>query len=226
MKTSIYDLGFMFFEKFYNGQSPTAEEKKQAIYNLKQIASKVTAGSVMQVLARWKSENKVIDIQSILQIPYAQAKDTEPNLLTTDRFYLHPELRVTSNPPVIEVNIDSGEMIRHVEPYYLEMAYSYSPSELMNYYLSKEILIPKNYDRKRFEGAFRHLLSKYDIEVILFMIDRAYDEVTSFDKGSLTTPFEIEEHYAGALHAITQCLSQAKEEDGDQIVKKERVLSR
>jgi len=58
------------------------------------------------------------------------------------------------------------------------------------------------------------------------MIDRAYDNVTSYDKEPLSTPLEIENFYANALTAMDACISQAKEEGGDVLVKKERVLSR
>lgn len=129
-------------------------------------------------------------------------KKQEINLLKSGTMYYHKELKIISAPPVINHDIDSGTMTSSKTEFYVEPVASYSMNNLLTYFYSKNMADETEYNPKRMAGIFKHMIDKYGLDKLLFMIEgaaRMYDaenkvfSLSDFDSYSSTASQYLEE---------------------------------
>jgi len=114
------------------------------------------------------------------------------NLLETDVFYYHKELRSIPMPSRIILNKETREYERQEEAFFLEMKTVYTLEDALNYWYRVTKHTPSNADLRRDKGKLEYLLKSYDIDDILFMIDLALESYVS-RKAKLTNLFKVED---------------------------------
>lgn len=111
-------------------------------------------------------------VQNIYHIGEIMDKKEPPNnLLESDVFYYHGELRNMSQPPKITKDPHTGKFIRQSEPFYLEMKARYTMQELLNYWYTQQGIKPTEHMIRQDEGKFKYILGNYTLDEVLFTID-------------------------------------------------------
>lgn len=194
LKVSIYDLTYLFFKNFYQG-IPTDE---QIQWVQRQFQQALNRGFVSDELldamkrAKERKDTRIFTLDQYLK----QLTRHRQNLVKDGVFYYHNELRITSSPPIVHYDIDSGELIRKVEPYFLEMVASYDVYDLMHYYKSKSHLYDdQTMSDSRLKGALEWLVGQYELESVLFMIDAAEQAIASEVTKPLKNPSNLHEFF-------------------------------
>lgn len=226
MKISVYELAFVYTQ-YYVGPSITPDLKKQ-IMSAFQMALDfgATADTLMAEMDIRHGRGQMIHINEIQRLVMGKGLSEEfRNILIGKQFHLHPELRITTGPPIRHVDLEKG-VIENVstEDYFLEMVASYTLNDLFNYYISKKAISPPNVERKRTIGSIKHLLGKYSLETVLFMIDAAEYDIIAYDRKPIMVAVGISDYFTEAMAMRDNCLTQAKEA-GDKVVPKKRMLS-
>lgn len=145
----------------------------------------------------------LISFHSHTDFPFNKySKKVEQNLLTPGIMYYHKELKLMNALPVINQDIDKGTMTSSKIEYFLEPVASYTMDDLLRYFYSKEMTEIQEYNPKRMAGIFRHMIGKYGIDKLLFMIEasaRMYNSekrmfsLSDFDSYSSTASQYLEE---------------------------------
>ena len=220
---SIYDLAFDYMEKF-----PVSDDKatkKEVIIEMAYLlAEGWTDKEIATHLDKFRASNpgKVPDLKLI----FKDKERKETNLLMPLKFYYHNELRVLPPPPVVDVDYNTGEFKKVVSDYYLEMKASFTINDLYEYYLTKDGLYEKaTMNPNRVLGSLSWLVNKFPLDQVLFMIDIAYDIITTNDKPPLSTPMEIQDYFQKSADALNQKVTESKIAGDGKIVPKKRVLS-
>lgn len=121
---------------------------------------------------------------------YGKIEEDETNLLTFGKFYFHPHLQVTSAPMRMRFD-DYGNVEMIAEPFFLEMRPSLTLEELHDYFNKK---IPVGPYSPQMKGSWEYLLKSYDVEMLLFMIDQAYDEYCQLDNPAPFNPLRLSDY--------------------------------
>jgi hypothetical protein len=139
----------------------------------------------------------------------------EDSLLKKDRFYLHPELHIISQPPTWspckrEINY----------PFYLEMKIKFTPMDIINYFYNKVGISKLGMDEKRDIAAVKYLKDKFwkfpqgnDIDLILYCIDYAADQ-----EDKVKTLIEVGKYELEVYESYTARIAEAKLLNAYQIV--------
>jgi hypothetical protein len=224
-KISLYDLAFGYIKLFYMNTDISVSAKKEVIMDVVELLDKGwTAEELGSHIKNYYTANRgaMMDLKAY----FRNLKPTKVNLLKPCNFYYHNELRITTPPPVVDFDYNTGELIRTVEDYYLEMKASYTIDELANYFLSKVGLCPgEAMTKNRIIGALQWLANNYDIDLILFMIDIADDIIVTNNLNKLRIPSDVKEYYAEAKELMNNKITECKVAGGDKIVPRKRVLS-
>lgn len=225
LKVSVYDLTYLFFKNFYQGV-PTDE---QIQWVQRQFQQALNHGFVSDELldamkrAKERKDTRIFTLDQYLK----QLTRHRQNLVKDGVFYYHNELRVTSPPPVVHYDIDSGELIRKVEPYFLEMVASYDICDLIQYYKSK----PHLYDDQtmsdsRLKGALEWLVGQYGLESVLFMIDAAEQAIAGEAAKPLKNPSNLHEFFREGKRNKELKETECKQGGGASIEPKKRLYDR
>jgi hypothetical protein len=153
---------------------------------------------------------------------YEKPCKQEGNLLKQGIMYYHKQLKLMNSLPTINHDIDKGTMTSEKVEYYLEQVASYTINDLLTYFYSKNMADVQEYNPKRMAGIFRHMIDKYGLDKLLFMIEgaaRMYESehkifsLSDFDSYSLTASQYLEE-----------IKNNCKYSGGDKYVARKRVL--
>jgi hypothetical protein len=137
--------------------------------------------------------------------------------------YYHKQLKLMNSLPAINYDIDRGTMTSEKVEYYLEPVASYTMSDLLTYFYSKDMADVQEYNPKRMAGIFRHMIEKYGLDKLLFMIEgaaRMYESehkvfsLSDFDSYSSTASQYLEEIKNNCVYS-----------GGNKYVFRKRVLS-
>lgn len=214
---SKYDLCIQYLQKFYNKNNITNVIKKESLVQISFLLAK-----------GFTDKDIIIAINNDVKDLYTFFNDKTPtnyNLLHPLKFYYHKELRIISPPPVIDFDYDTGERTVTYSDYFLEMKSSYTLEDLYNYISSFDDLYNKNiYDKNKVIGTLKWLYEKYDIELLLYMIDASNDYISTNGLQPLTNLFDIQTYYNYAKEKLDAKINQSKITEGEQIVPKRRVL--
>lgn len=223
---SVYSMAFYFVEKcindnLYNGNDIEAFHDN-IIEELKRVSDLGwQSETIMKYIANMK--NVSLPDMSKLTLLFPTPKYTE-NLLNSSEFYYHNLLRITPGIPVQEWNINTGEFSTLSEEYYLEMRSSLTTKQLLTYYCERFDINEADISVSRYEGSLKYLIKKFGIDLLLFAIDTASDNILSEDYRKPSTPVEVGEYVDEARNRLMQKISENKTSGDDQIVTKQRVL--
>jgi hypothetical protein len=219
---SVYDLAFHFVQDFYGKECPKDVKSEVLDYMHDLLWDGFTT---KEIVSRWKqfkmgNPGKVPDLDQL----YKEAP-TELNLLKPGKFYYHNKLILLPPPPKREFDINTGEIKKIEEPYFLEMRASMTIGEVTQYYIEQFGLRRVNeVERNHIEGTIKVLLRHYDVELILFMIDCAANERYSEDDGPPTDPITLKSYSVKAEEARQAKITEIRENGEERIVTRKRVL--
>lgn len=222
-KYSIYDISFDYIKTFYKADIPK-ETKKQIILDIAYILeSGWTAPEIYKHINSFKSSNPN-DVMNIKKY-FLSNKIEKINLISTKKFYFHNELRITTSPPIVICDYNTGLFTKKVEDYFLEMNSTYTIDDLYEYYLTKYNLYEKNtLNYKRIIGGLGWLLKNHDLDILLFMIDIADNVIESNRYPKLKNPMEVNNYYLEAKSIWESKLTESKSMGDDTLVLRKRVL--
>ena len=170
--------------------------------------------------------NAMIDhIQKRMLFPiykFATPKKQEGNLLKHGVMYYHKQLKLMSSLPVINHDIDSGTMTSSKIEFYLEPVASYTMNDLLSYFYSKNMADTQEYNPKRMAGIFRHMIDKYGLDKLLFMIEGAARMYESEHK--IFSLSDFDSYSSTASQYLEEIKNNCKYSGGDKYVYRKRVL--
>lgn len=153
---------------------------------------------------------------------YKKPCDHDGNLIKQGIMYYHKELKLMNSLPVINHDIDSGTMTSSKVEYYLEEVASYTINDLLKYFYSKNMADINEYNPKRMYGLFKHLIGKYGIDKVLFMIEGAARMYESEHK--VFTLNDFESYSSTASQYLEEIKNNCKYSGGNQYVARRRKL--
>lgn len=213
---SAYELAFIFINKNYteNDDIPKAD-----ILN-----------SILEMLSKGCTYQEIIN-----KIHTCHCKDgnyksffntirpTTVNLINQNRFYYHNELRVYPPAPTRKIDYNTGQIVSSKFEYFLEMKASYTINDLMEYIKTKSTTKNLFNNPKRLLGGLNSMLSKYDIELLLFLIDTS--DIIYFNKNKFfKNIFEMDDFIEEAKVNYNMKVTEAVYNDSDKIVPRKRIL--
>lgn len=221
-KISVYDLAYGYFKLFYPTETIDSTTKQQVLNNLQQLLDE---GWTDLELAYYLKRAKAEGDSGVAQLlSFFQGKKRKySNLLKPSEMYYHNELRMTTPPPVIDFDYDTGETVRVVQEYFLELRSTMTLQDLMNYFKSKSHLyIPEIMPDNRILGSFKWLVNNFEVELILFMIDEAEIHVACGKSAPLDNPSNIHEFFLAAKLHRQKKMNECKMAGGATIVPRKR----
>ena len=136
--------------------------------------------------------------------------------------YYHKELKLMNSLPVINHDIDKGTMTSEKVEYYLEPVASYTIDDLLKYFYSKNMADIQEYNPKRMAGMFKHMIDKYGLDKLLFMIEGAARMYESEHK--VFTLVEFDSYSSTASQYLEEIKNNCKYSGGGTYVFRKRVL--
>ncbi len=223
MAKSIYDLAVDYIELYIMPKEINNRIKNQILRDLKEtLARGYTDTEILDILNDYVEDNP----SHIPLIPNLfNGKPKQRNLLSPDKFYYHPQLRVMPGVPKKHWDQDTGEITTIEEYYFLELRASYTLLDLYKYYLRQMGLTDSEYARARMLGGLKWLLKQHSVDLVLFMIDiggNLKDEET--DKGYFE-PVELNNYDREALENMGAKITEERGAGNDHVVPRKRVLS-
>jgi hypothetical protein len=121
------------------------------------------------------------------------------NLIEKDKKYLHSRLMVLPEPLISSIDQDGKIHHTNLEGFQERYVEYFTLDELVDYYYSKFPRVTQF--RNRDKGALRYLLAKYDLDLLLFMIDVASLDYIAEDSMPPLDPFVIRNYEQEAIRA-------------------------
>ena len=214
---SLYDISFMITEKFYNKGNITTEIKSNIINNVREALDngKIANDIVREILERKGYCEDYIRVLGDIR--------SFGNLLKTGTFYFHNELRILGGKTIVDYDIETGEKkVITVESYSLEMKASYDVNDIVEYLRNKDCFENLLINIPKLAGGIKNLLSRYDIEFLLFLIDACEYQLIP-RKIKAVNIFIVEDCIEEAKSAYMKKKTQSVISD-EKIVPKERTL--
>lgn len=115
------------------------------------------------------------------------------NLMESEVFYYHNQLRIVSPPARIRKN-EEGKFERVSEPFYLEMKKRYSMKDLLTYWYQQMGISSNDHMVRQDEGKFKYILGNYTIDEVLFAIDAARAIRKDMQLRPLRNAFELDKY--------------------------------
>lgn len=219
---SAYDLAYGYIKT--NGFDVTSAIKKSIINCITEVLNNgAISNDIISKIKGSKNNNQEHD-------KYFKSIKSTGNLLKhsligdkSDIVYYHNELRVIPDAPLVYFDIDSGEMKKAKQDYFLEMRASYTLDDLFAYAKKKESLIKCTANENRTKGSLKYLLGKYDVDFLLFIIDTA-NEIYNSKLRSFRNILDIEEYESEAKENYERRITECAISGTDKIVYKKREL--
>jgi hypothetical protein len=206
VQLSVYDLAYTYFKTYAPGHLlPLADNKRKVLTRINQLLHEGWTDT--DLLNKW-------------------ASGEEPNygnLLKPDEFYWHNQLRLMPGATKVTLDIDSGEITRKQEPWFLEMKASFTLDEVVAYYLSQFGLCTPQINLNKYRGTFRYLLTRYDVDLLLFMIDSCVNQRRDSDDGPPLEPITLNEYERSAQSSMNRKITESRQVGGDWVVPRRRV---
>lgn len=206
MPMSAYDLAYLYFTEYREPDFPPTEENKRKV--LRRVNELLDNGwTEYDMIHYWRDQSEPVG----------------GNLLRSDEFYWHNQLRVMPGPAKVEFDLDKGTITRKQEPWFLEMRASYTVEDLLDYYLKQFDLTSSDINVNKYLGTFRYLLSRYDIDLLLFMIDACANDRKEADEGPPLDPIIVGEYEYLGQQAMNRKITENRQAGGDRIEPRRRV---
>lgn len=204
---SAYDLAHLYFTEYRKSDFPATEENKRKV--LRRINELLDSGwTDVDIIHHWKT---------------GEGEPAGGNLLRSDEFYWHNQLRIMPGPARVEFDLDSGAMKRIQEPWFLEMRASYTVDDLLDYYLKQFGLTRSQVNVNKYLGTFRYLLGRYHVDLLLFMIDACANHRKDADEGPPLDPIVVGEYEPFGRQAMERKITENRLAGGDRVEPRRRV---
>lgn len=153
---------------------------------------------------------------------YDKPNKQDGNLLQQGVMYYHKELKLMNTLPIINHDIDRGTMTSKKVEYYLEPVASYTMDDLLKYFYSKGMADTQEFNYKRMAGLFKHMIDKYGLDKLLFMIEGASRMFEAEHKVFTITDFDS--YSSTASQYLEEIKNNCKYSGGDKYVTRKRNL--
>ena len=196
MKLSIYDLVYKYFTDLYPLNKPITDKDKVNIYNIfwSLLKDGWTADEMISHISQAAAKTPGVEPeQGNLLAFFYKLKRNKQNILYPGTVYTHSQLRVFAAAPVIDVDINTGEIKYEQHDYYMEPRASYTIEELISYYnwVVKPI---RNNQISRYMSVFNILVKGYGIDHVLYMIDTIVNKMIAGEILEPNTPLVIQDY--------------------------------
>lgn len=212
---SVYDLAYEYIKS--NCPNICSIGKKNVINSIVEVLNDGANGDdIYQKIKSCKNNNRE-------HYEYFKRIKSGGNLLKPGKIFYHNELRVVPDAPKVYFDINTGEMKRVKQDYFLEMRASYTLDDLYNYIAKKEYLSKSIEDRSRAIGCLRYLTNRYDIDYLLFLIDTVNDIYSSKLK-YLRNILDISDYEHEASENYRRRITECAISNTDKVIYKKREL--
>lgn len=220
MKTSLYELAYHYLRKFI--EDPSKAEKKEVMEGFKHLLD--SGWTTEEIGKHIKGNLDKADDNPNVKALFSKARTKKENLLNTDTFYWHPQLRITPGAPKRTVDYNTGVITRvEEEDHYLEMKASYTLEDLYFYYVKQHDEPETLGEVRKFKGGLKYLLGQYSLDTILFMIDASANHIHAEDYRPLNSPLDVVDYIRDAQAALGQKITEERTAGDDKIVPRKRV---
>lgn len=223
-KISVYDLAYGYFKLFYQIDIDQLDItfKQQTLQAFQRLLDE---GWTDREIAYYLKKAKKEQDDSVKRLlPFFRSLSRkQTNLLKSGEMFYHNELRMTTPPPIVDFDYDTGETVRIVQEYFLELRSSFTLHDLVAYFKSKpHLYVPEIMSDNRLLGSFKWLINNFDLELILFMIDEAELHVACGKSAPLDNPSNIHEFFLAAKHHRQKKINECKLAGGATVVPRSR----
>lgn len=132
--------------------------------------------------------------------------DLGKNLIKPGKKYYHNALKEFNEAPKSYFDINTGQIIRYEYRYVSKQKEVFTIDDLVEYWCR----ITKQERSPKIEGAMVWLSNKYDVDLILFMIDAMKDFCDANSLNYPDTPLEIQDYIQDAKENIVRKISEAE----------------
>lgn len=219
-KLSIYDLLYKIMCKLPDNFCN--KDVINGVYNylIYLQRNKWTSQEILSVI---DNNNTLLNNNGVLDLNILFNKKSSCSNLLENKFYFHKELKIIPEVTNVVVDYDTGMMRRNeLEDFFLEMRYSYTIDDLYLYITSKDCM-EKNLNKSKVIGGIKWLLTKYDIQEILYMIDCMNNHIQSTNKKKSFNILDIQAYYTDAIELMQLAYNNMKVNNGLQISIKRRT---
>lgn len=219
MSISVYDLTYGFLKKYCTDDI----DDSLITATMNDMKRVLDEGWTAEELINLMKHRKRSAPEFFMFVGSSSAKKREDNLLDSDTYYWHPQLRVMPGPPQRLVDYDSGEITKVEEPYFLEMRASYTLSDLFNYYTKQHGEPEVQGEVKKWRGALNYLLGQYSLDTVLFMIDASANYIQAEDFRPLNSPLDMADYVKEAQRAMGEKITEERTAGDEGIVPRKRL---
>lgn len=217
-KGSVFDLAATYIV-LIEGCEPDAKHKNEIISLMyKYLDNGYTYEGIRDAMLKFLHKKQPFPHQKF-STPCKQSE----NILKQGVMYYHKQLKLMNSLPVINHDIDKGTMTSEKVEYYLEPVASYTMNDLLTYFYSKDMADVQEYNPKRMAGIFKHMIEKYGLDKLLFMIEGAARMYESEHKVFSLSDFDS--YSSTASQYLEEIKNNCKYSGGDKYVFRKRVLS-
>lgn len=212
---SVYDIAYDYIK--INCQEADDKLKKEIIKTIAEVLDNGTNGD--ELYKRIKNGK----VNTVEHSRYIKSLKSSGNLIKSGKMLYHNELRIVPEAPMVYFDIDSGEMKKKKQDYFLEIRANYTLDDLVSYIKRKEFLAGCCDNDARVKGALKYLLGKYDVDFLLFLIDTAND-ILSVKLRHMRNILDIVEYEVEANENYKRRITECAISGSDKIVYKKREL--
>ena len=102
---------------------------------------------------------------------FNKPKNNNVNLLKVNEKYYHKELKLLSDPPMVERDLNHGTIVSRVQEYFLEPVASYTSQDFIQYFYKTMPLDLSSQSPEKLTGILNYKINTYGIDKLLFMTD-------------------------------------------------------
>lgn len=220
---SVYDLAYYFI-------------KRNNLYEIGPIGKKNIINEIVEALNNGATDNDIYKKITKVKENYTSYvrffKDIRPNgnllehskiarCINKETLFYHNELRLKPNAPLVKFDLDSGEMVKEEQEYFLEMRASYTVDDICDYISRKEFLRKAVDNRPRAIGGLKVLIKRYSVDKLLFIIDAANDSCSARSV-YLKSVLDISDYECEGLSNYKRKITECAISDTDKVVYKRR----
>lgn len=215
VRGSVYDLVALYIKLIVKHPIP----KNESTALLNQFADILNKGYTFQVLLK----EILITFKNGTVFPFHKySRKVEGNLVTQGVMYYHKQLKIMNSLPSIVHDIDKGTLTSSAVEFYVEPVASYTMDDLLKYFYSKEMADKQEYNPKRMSGMFKHMIDKYGLDKLLFMIEASARMFEAEHKVFSLSDFDA--YSSTASQYLEEIRNSCKYSGGENYVPKRRVL--
>lgn len=212
----MYDLVALYIKLIIKHPIP----KEESVNLLKTFAKILNNGYTFQFILK----EILITFRNQSSFPFAKFnRVVEGNLIQQGVMYYHKELKIMNSLPSVIHDIDKGTLTSSSEAeFFVEPVASYTIEDLLKYFYSKGMADTTEFNPKRMTGMFKHMVDKYGLDKLLFMIEAAARMFNAEQK--VFTLSDFDSYSSTASSYLEEIRNSCKYSGGENYVPKRRML--